>query len=882
MNRSSAGCRRDKPAPAASRRRTRRAALAAAIGFGAAGGFPFAAWPAPEAGSALAGNGGWHSPSAVVGLAAAAAAIALILALNAIVNRRTAQARTAEELFQNIFDGVKDAIFVESPDGRILNVNRAVCSMLGYSRSELLRRRVGELLPPALAARLPGTIREETLKDGVYLESENVRKDGVSVPVEVSCSRLKLEGKERILAIVRDVTERKRAGRALREAEERYRMLFRSSPDGIMLEDPWGRVIDVNPPVCEIFGYPREEMIGMDVLRLVPPEFHAGVGEHIARILSGEKLSHEVVNLTRDGRRIVVELKENKVRLSDGRDGIMLILRNVTERKELELELDHHRHHLASLVESRTRELTQAVASLEKAKKVLEEKNVELTKLDRLKSEFISIVSHELRTPLTSMREGASQLLDGILGEVPPEQREVLAIVLEEIDRLARIINDVLDISRIEAGKVILRRSRLDVSELAGKTVSRFRQAAEEKQVAIDARIPPGLPQVFADPDKLEQVLFNLIGNALKFTPRAGKITIAAEARNGWLEIVVADNGIGISPSDLTRIFEKFTQFAREEGGGAKGTGLGLAITKQLVGMHGGTIRAESELNRGTRIVFTLPDCSSEESLRGYLDSLLVAAGNNLSRPALFGVALENRAELSRAMGERYMAFFEKLCQTVGGEVDPRAQVWIFPDRGACVTAVENAEEDEPSRREEEVLRALARHRFRCRGEETSLLLKAAAGNGPGNGGDAAARLRALWERLSAARAVPVGGRPPRVLVVEDDPTARQLLSDFLAGEGMVPLAAESGEEALKIARAEPLDLVLLDICLPGISGYEVIQQLRAERGTATLPIISLSGYEVNSARLADRTIPTLAKPIELPRLARAISQVREKNTVSV
>ena len=127
-----------------------------------------------------------------------------------------------------------------------------------------------------------------------------------------------------------------------------------------------------------------------------------------------------------------------------------------------------------------------------------------------------------------------------------------------------------------------------------------------------------------------------------------------------------------------------------------------------------------------------------------------------------------------------------------------------------------------------------------------------------------------------------MGGRPPRVLVVEDDPTARQLLSDFLAGEGMVPLAAESGEEALKIARAEPLDLVLLDICLPGISGYEVIQQLRAERGTATLPIISLSGYEVNSARLADRTIPTLAKPIELPRLARAISQVREKNTVSV
>ena len=225
----------------------------------------------------------------------------------------------------------------------------------------------------------------------------------------------------------------------------------------------------------------------MDVLRLVPPEFHAGVGEHIARILSGEKLSHEVVNLTRDGRRIVVELKENKVRLPDGRDGIMLILRNVTERKELELELDHHRHHLASLVESRTRELTQAVASLEKAKNVLEEKNVELTKLDRLKSEFISIVSHELRTPLTSMREGASQLLDGILGEVPPEQREVLAIVLEEIDRLARIINDVLDISRIEAGKVILRRSRLDVSELAGKTVSRFRQAAEEKQRKKDA-----------------------------------------------------------------------------------------------------------------------------------------------------------------------------------------------------------------------------------------------------------------------------------------------------------------------------------------------------------------------------------------------------------
>ncbi|HWI60815.1 MAG TPA: ATP-binding protein [Symbiobacteriaceae bacterium] len=268
---------------------------------------------------------------------------------------------------------------------------------------------------------------------------------------------------------------------------------------------------------------------------------------------------------------------------------------------------------VADAFASMTQRIEESYSSLEQKVRDrtvdLQQANIELERASRHKSEFLTMVSHEFRTPLTSIITFTELLLDSAAGHVNQEQTEYLTDVLESSQRLLHMINDLLDISRLDAGKVKLFREALDMREIVRDAERTVRPLAERKELTIALDFPAQLPLVDADGLRVIQVVLNLLGNAIKFTPNGGRITVAARVDGDFLEVSVADTGIGIAPEDRERVFEKFSQAGRER---PEGTGLGLPLAKSLVELHGGRMWLQSEPGQGSTFRFTLPLCSEE------------------------------------------------------------------------------------------------------------------------------------------------------------------------------------------------------------------------------------------------------------------------------
>jgi two-component system, NtrC family, sensor histidine kinase GlrK len=230
-----------------------------------------------------------------------------------------------------------------------------------------------------------------------------------------------------------------------------------------------------------------------------------------------------------------------------------------------------------------------------------------LNKLDRMKTDFYASMSHELRTPLTSIKEGTGLLLDGVGGQTTEKQRKLLSILAEESNRLIGLVNSLLDLSKMEAGMMAYNFEKTNLAPLIKKAVGEITPLMEAKEIKLDTEIPDELPAVKLDPERILQVLRNLIGNAVKFTPKSGWVKIAARSVNGTIEVAVRDTGPGIAPESLATIFNKFRQGSSNGTASGNGTGLGLAIAKHIVTFHGGKIWAENHPEQGSSFIFVLP-----------------------------------------------------------------------------------------------------------------------------------------------------------------------------------------------------------------------------------------------------------------------------------
>ena len=264
----------------------------------------------------------------------------------------------------------------------------------------------------------------------------------------------------------------------------------------------------------------------------------------------------------------------------------------------------------------------QAYQELEQLNRTLEQRvhqrtselqaaNEKLKELDHVKSQFVSVVSHELRTPMTSIKGYVENLLDGLAGALTHKQTYSLDRVKHNVERLTRMINELLDLSKIEAGRLDLALAPIALPEVAEEVVESYQAAANQRSIVLRAIFPMPLPRVMADADKLSRVLINLVHNAIKFTPHEGKIVVEGRVNEGrHVEVSVTDSGNGIPPHDIEKIFDKFywSESAPVE---ARGAGLGLAIAKNLVELHGGAIRVESTLGQGSRFSFTVPIAQS-------------------------------------------------------------------------------------------------------------------------------------------------------------------------------------------------------------------------------------------------------------------------------
>jgi PAS domain S-box-containing protein len=481
--------------------------------------------------------------------------------------------------------------------GRVQLWNRGAERILGWSAEEVLGH------PAPMALQLHESPQSE-------LEPSLRRKDGTVVDAEVwTCAWTDATGNEQgTIAIFAETghhraVERKLANserevlqlidqeketRAAMEIERRFRELLEAAPDAIIEVDREGRIVLLNVATERSFGYSREELLGQPVEVLIPDSLKPGHTQHRAHYWNhpvtrpmGSGLA--LRGCRKDGSTFPVEISLSPVKTGDA-FRVTAIIRDTSDRKH---------------AEDRFREMQQTY-TLE-----LESRNRDVERADQLKSEFLASMSHELRTPLHTIIGFTELLAEELEGPLNEKQQRFIGHIHKDSLHLLTLINDILDISKVESGRIELRREAFDLAGVLEETLASIRPQGIAKSIEIRTKL--SVPTaIYADRLRVKQVLFNLLSNAMKFTPAGGKIQVEGSLRDGFVEISVSDTGIGIPMDQHQAVFDKFHQVGATTKGVREGTGLGLAISKALVEEHGGRIWLESEPGKGSRFTFTI------------------------------------------------------------------------------------------------------------------------------------------------------------------------------------------------------------------------------------------------------------------------------------
>ncbi|MFA6985388.1 MAG: response regulator [Arenimonas sp.] len=761
-----------------------------------------------------------------------------------------------------IFNSANFSSIATDAKGVIQIFNVGAERMLGYAAAEVLNKITPADIsdPQELIARAealsvelgtPITPGFEALVfkasrgiEDIY-ELTYIRQDGSRFPAIVSVTALRdaNEGIIGYLLIGTDNTARKQVEAAqalldqrLRDQQFYTRSLIESNIDALMTTDPQGIISDVNQQMIALTGRTRDELIGAPCRDFFTDPVRADAA--IKRVLTENKVSdYELTVRAQNGEETVVSYNAATFHNRDRKlQGVFAAARDVTERKRFE--------------------------------RTLQEKNIELEHASRMKSEFLATMSHELRTPLNAIIGFSEALKDGLMGPMIDIQHELIGDIFTSGQHLLSLINDILDLSKVEAGMMALELEAVDLQSLLSNSLSIVREKAAAQRIRLQLESGDDLGSPQLDMRKTKQIVYNLLSNAVKFSAHGERVTVRARRvprsavgslAGDWalhsfpladsefsefIEICVSDSGIGISKQDMEKLFQAFSQIDSSLARKFEGTGLGLAMVKQLAELHGGTVAVASNVGEGTRFAVWLPLRSPAEAATGPAQGMIAARFIASRSRKRFALVVEDDDAAAELVGQLLEAEGFSVLRAANGEAALR-----LAQRQALSLITIDLE-----------LPGTESWDFLLRIRESSTLaqvpvviISGYADNNMAMNGGAAAVLQKpvsrteLGDAMASLGLQPAEERTHTVLVVDDDRKNVEVIAAFLPTPAYAVVRAYGGSEAITLARRLRPDLILLDLMMPDVNGFEVVEALQRRHDTARIPILVVTAKQITA-----------------------------------